>query len=124
MKSFKEKFGEKYASKGNSYSKKSKTSQDAHEAIRPTSIYNDPISVKEYLTDQQYKLYKLIWTRVVASQMTDYEYLSTSISFDSNGVIFKTNGKITLFDGFMKVSNAKENENILPERRYYKSTWY
>ncbi|WP_236785741.1 type I DNA topoisomerase [Anaerococcus ihuae] len=111
----KEKFGEKYASKGNSYSKKSKTSQDAHEAIRPTSIYNDPISVKEYLTDQQYKLYKLIWTRVVASQMTDYEYLSTSISFDTNGVIFKTNGKITLFDGFMKVSNAKENENILPD---------
>ena len=44
--------------------------------------------------------------------MTDYEYLSTSLSFDSNGVIFKTNGKITLFDGFMKVSNAKENENI------------
>ena len=111
----KEKFGEKYASKGKSYSKKSKTSQDAHEAIRPTSIYNDPISVKEYLTDQQYKLYKLIWTRVVASQMTDYEYLSTSLSFDSNGVIFKTNGKITLFDGFMKVSNAKENENILPD---------
>ncbi|MDU3153825.1 MAG: DNA topoisomerase, partial [Anaerococcus hydrogenalis] len=95
----KEKFGQKYASKGNSYSKKAKTSQDAHEAIRPT----------------QYKLYKLIWTRVVASQMTDYEYLSTSISFDSNGVIFKTNGKITLFDGFMKVSNAKENENILPD---------
>lgn len=111
----KEKFGEKYVSKGNSYSKKSKTSQDAHEAIRPTSIYNDPISVKEYLTDQQYKLYKLIWTRVVASQMTDYEYLSTSLSFDSNGVIFKTNGQITLFDGFMKVSNAKENENILPD---------
>lgn len=111
----KEKFGEKYASKGNSYSKKSKTSQDAHEAIRPTSIYNDPISVKEYLTDQQYKLYKLIWTRVVASQMTDYEYLSTSLSFDTNGVIFKTNGKITLFDGFMKVSNSKENENILPD---------
>lgn len=111
----KEKFGQKYASKGNSYSKKAKTSQDAHEAIRPTSIYNDPISVKEYLTDQQYKLYKLIWTRVVASQMADYEYLSTSISFDTNGVIFKTNGKITLFDGFMKVSNAKENENILPD---------
>lgn len=111
----KEKFGQKYASKGNSYSKKAKTSQDAHEAIRPTSIYNDPISVKEYLTDQQYKLYKLIWTRVVASQMADYEYLSTSISFDTNGIIFKTNGKITLFDGFMKVSNAKENENILPD---------
>lgn len=111
----KEKFGQKYASKGNSYSKKAKTSQDAHEAIRPTSIYNDPISVKEYLTDQQYKLYKLIWNRVVASQMADYEYLSTSISFDTNGIIFKTNGKITLFDGFMKVSNAKENENILPD---------
>lgn len=111
----KEKYGDKYASKGNSYSKKSKGTQDAHEAIRPTSIYNDPLSVKDYLTDQQYKLYKLIWTRVVGSQMTDYEYLSTSISFDTNGVIFKTNGKITLFDGFMKVSGAKENENILPD---------
>lgn len=110
-----EKYGSKYASKGRNYSKKSKQVQDAHEAIRPTSIYNDPISVKEYLTDQQYKLYKLIWTRVVQSQMTDYEYLSTSISFDSNGMIFKTNGKITLFDGFMKVSKLKESENILPE---------
>ena len=47
--------------------------------------------------------------------MTDYEYLSTSISFDSNGVVFKSNGKITLFDGFMKVLNTKENENILPD---------
>ncbi|MSS78497.1 type I DNA topoisomerase [Anaerococcus sp. WCA-380-WT-2B] len=111
----KEKYGSKYASNGRNYSKKSKQTQDAHEAIRPTSIYNDPISVKDYLTDQQYKLYKMIWTRVVQSQMTDYEYLSTSISLDSNGIVFKASGKITLFDGFMKVSSSKENENFLPD---------
>lgn len=110
----KEKYGKKYASNGRSYSKKSKQAQDAHEAIRPTSIYNDPISIKEYLTDQQYKLYKLIWTRIVQSQMTEYEYLSTAITFDSKGIIFKTNGKITLFDGFMKLNSSRENENILP----------
>lgn len=108
-------YGKEYLTRGRNFSKKKKGSQDAHEAIRPTSIYNDPISVKEYLTDQQYRLYKLIWTRVVASQMKDYEYLSTSVTFDTNGLIFKTNGKITLFDGFMKISTKKENENILPD---------
>lgn len=110
-----EKYGSKYASKGNNHGAKKKGSQDAHEAIRPTSIYRDPISVKQYLTDQQYKLYKLIWTRVVQSQMTNYEYLSTTINFDNNGLIFKSNGKITTFEGFNKISGGLENENILPE---------
>ncbi len=110
-----EKYGNKYASKGNTHGAKKKGSQDAHEAIRPTSIYRDPVSVKQYLTDQQYKLYKLIWTRVVASQMTNYEYLSTTINFDNNGLIFKSNGKITIFEGFNKISGGLENENILPE---------
>src|SRR5699024_1544161 len=59
----KDEYGDKYASKGNTYSKKNKQAQDAHEAIRPTSVFRTPISLKEYLTDQQYKLYKLIWTR-------------------------------------------------------------
>lgn len=110
-----EKYGKKYASKGNTHGAKKKGSQDAHEAIRPTSIYRDPVSVKQYLTDQQYKLYKLIWTRVVASQMTNYEYLSTTINFDNNGLIFRSNGKITIFEGFNKISGGLENENILPE---------
>lgn len=111
----KKEYGDKYASRGNSYDKKSKQTQDAHEAIRPTSIFRSPISIKEYLTDQQYKLYKLIWTRVVQSQMTDYEYLQTSITFDNNGLIFKSNGKVTIFDGFNIISTGKENENILPD---------
>ena len=115
LKYIKEKYGEKYTSKGNTYGAKKKGSQDAHEAIRPTSIYKDPISLKPYLTDQQYKLYKLIWTRVVQSQMTDYEYLSTTINFDNNGLIFRSNGKITIFEGFNKISGSLENENILPE---------
>lgn len=111
----KSEYGDKYASKGNTYSKKSKGAQDAHEAIRPTSVYRTPIELKQYLTDQQYKLYKLIWTRVVQSQMTPYEYLSTSISFDNNGLIFKTNGRVSLFDGFNILSSGKESENILPD---------
>ena len=115
LKYIKDKYGDKYAGKGNNHGGKKKGSQDAHEAIRPTSIFRDPISVKPYLTDQQYKLYKLIWTRVVQSQMTDYEYLSTTINFDNNNLIFKSNGKITIFEGFNKISGGLENENILPE---------
>lgn len=115
LKYINEKYGEKYAGKGNTYGAKKKGSQDAHEAIRPTSIYRDPLSLREYLSDAQYKLYKLIWTRVVGSQMADNQYLSTSISFDNQGLIFKSNGKITIFDGFNKVSGSFEKENILPE---------
>lgn len=111
----KEKYGPEYASRGNTYEGRKKGSQDAHEAIRPTSIRRNPLEIKQYLTDQQYKLYKMIWERVVASQMTDYEYLSTQVFFDNNSLIFKTNGKITLFEGFNKLSSANENENILPE---------
>lgn len=111
----KEKYGPEYASRGNTYEGRKKGSQDAHEAIRPTSIRRNPLEIKQYLTDQQYKLYKMIWERVVASQMTDYEYLSTQVLFDNNSLIFKTNGKITLFEGFNKLSSANDNENILPE---------
>ena len=115
LKYIKEKYGTEYAGRGNTYSGKKKGSQDAHEAIRPTSIFRDPISLKTYLTDQQYKLYKLIWSRVVASQMADYEYLSTQINFDNNGLIFRSNGKITLFDGFNKLYGNLDSENILPD---------
>ena len=111
----KDKYGEKYQGRGNTYSGKKKGSQDAHEAIRPTSIFRDPISIKTYLTDQQYKLYKLIWSRVVASQMADYEYLSTQINFENSGLYFRSNGKITLFEGFNKLSGNLDNENILPD---------
>lgn len=110
-----DKYGKEYAGMGNTYGGKKKGSQDAHEAIRPTSIFRDPISVKQYLTDQQYKLYKLIWTRVVQSQMTDYEYLSTSLSFENNGLIFKSNGRITTFEGFNKINPGFEDQSILPE---------
>ena len=111
----KEKYGPEYAGRGNTYEGKKKGSQDAHEAIRPTSIRRNPLEIKQYLTDQQYKLYKMIWERVVASQMTDYQYLSTQVLFNNNSLIFKTNGKITLFEGFNKLSSSNENENILPE---------
>lgn len=111
----KEKYGPDYAGKGNTYEGKKKGSQDAHEAIRPTSIYRTPIEIKDYLSDAQYKLYKLIWQRVVASQMSDYVYESTQVSLDNEGIIFKANGKITIFEGYNKLNPNKENENILPD---------
>lgn len=111
----KKEYGSKYASRGRTYSKKSKGSQDAHEAIRPTSVYRTPASVRKYLNDQQYKLYRLIRIRTVQSQMTANEYLSTSVELENSGLIFKANGKITTFDGFTKIALSKENENLLPD---------
>lgn len=115
IKFIKEKYGNKYASKGRNYNKKSKNSQDAHEAIRSTSIYKTPSSIKEYLSNSQYKLYNLIWTRTVQSQMAAYEYLSTSITLNNNDYIFKANGNQTVFDGFNIISFAQRKENLLPK---------
>ena len=69
-------YGKQYATRGYDYSKKKKGSQDAHEGIRPSSVKRRPNEIKKYLTEDQYKLYKLIWERTVASQMKDARYLS------------------------------------------------
>ncbi|MDU2025253.1 MAG: type I DNA topoisomerase, partial [Finegoldia magna] len=82
-------YGKQYATKGYDYSKKKKGSQDAHEGIRPSSVKRRPNEIKKYLTEDQYKLYKLIWEITVASQMKDARYLSTSIDFDNNGYTFR-----------------------------------
>lgn len=81
-------YGENYYF--NRYYKKAKDSQDAHEAIRPAYPEITPDSIKEYLTNDQYKLYKLIYTRFIASQMADAIYDTISIKFDINGYEFRS----------------------------------
>jgi len=78
-------------------------SQDAHEAIRPTSLDNEPEKVKEYLSGDQYKLYKFIYYRALASLMSEAVNDSITYSFDDNGLLFTVSGSTLSFDGFLKV---------------------
>lgn len=99
--------------------KAKKNAQDAHEAIRPTDISIKPIEVKEHLTNDQYKLYKLIWERFAASQMSAAIYNTINASIESNGHIFKASGSSIKFKGFMSVyvegtDKVKEKEKMLP----------
>lgn len=91
--------------------------QDAHEAIRPTDIGKHPNIVKPSLTKDQYSLYKLIWERYAASQMSPALYDTLSVDLQVNGIIFKATGSILRFDGFLKIySYANVSENIeLPD---------
>ena len=108
-------FGKEYAIKGNPYGKNKKNSQDAHEAIRPSSVLRTPESIEEYLSRDQYRLYELIWTRTVASQMTPAKYKTTAVVIDNNNFIFKTNGNVESFKGFTKLYKINDTDVILPE---------
>ncbi|MBQ3109283.1 MAG: type I DNA topoisomerase [Clostridia bacterium] len=113
-------YGEKYVpAKPNIYRGR-KGAQDAHEAIRPTNIEYTPQSIKASLNANQYKLYKLIYERFVASQMADALYEASAVTFDANGCTFKANGLRTLFDGFTAVytegrDDVQEKDVALPE---------
>lgn len=99
------------------YTKNNKAeSQDAHEAIRPTSVLRSPESIKESLSNDQFKLYNLIWKRFVASQMPDAQFDTTTIIFNNNQHIFKTSGSIMVFDGYKKVYTYSDDSKdvILP----------
>ena len=126
--------GEKYFEQ-RAYKTKSKSAQEAHEAIRPTEPSRHPDLTKNYLTPQQYKLYNLIWRRFVASQMTKAVFDSTAIDIKAtnnqpirqaqgpefieeqlitNDYWFRANGSILKFDGFLKIYPMKFSENNLP----------
>lgn len=108
-------FGKEFATKGNPYGKNKKNSQDAHEAIRPSSVLRTPNSIEGYLSKDQYKLYELIWTRTVASQMSQAKYKTTSITINNNNFIFKINGNVESFKGFTKLYKINDTDVILPE---------
>lgn len=114
-------FGKEYVRTERRVEKKDKNTQDAHEAIRPTSIFKDPKSVKEYLTRDQYRLYKLIWERMVASEMAPAVLDTMAVDIVQNGVYFRANGSKIKFPGFMKVyiessddGKQQEEDKLLP----------
>lgn len=97
-------------------SKKTENVQDAHEAIRPTSIHRTPESVKSYLTAEQYKLYSMIYARALASLMVPAKVDSTSIVLDNHNYKFNASGSVIVFDGYLKVYGdyEKNNDTYLP----------
>lgn len=111
-------YGAEYVQK-RSYKAK-KNAQDAHEAIRPTSVLIKPADIKDKLTPDQYKLYKLIWERFAACQMAAAVYNTISANIEANGHIFRATGSSIKFKGFMAVytegsdTKEKEKDKMLP----------
>lgn len=111
-----ETFGSEYASKSARHFKNQEDAQDAHEAIRPTSIYRTPESLKNSLTSEQYKLYKLIWSRFAASEMTPAVFDTVRADIVQNGVMYRTTGSKMKFAGFTKVYDAGSDKSVeLPD---------
>ena len=112
-------YGESYYE--NRYYKTKKDSQDAHEAIRPTYAELEPESIKDSLTKDQYKLYKLIYNRFMASQMSAAVYNTMAVTINANDYNFKANGQTIKFKGFMTLYvegtdfEEKEQEGMLPD---------
>ena len=108
-----EKYGEKYyPATPNNYVKAGKKNvQDAHEAIRPSYPERTPDSIKEYLTSEQYRLYKLIWNRFMASQMQNATISNTSITISASDYGLKASTSHVVFDGFLKLYNEEDEDN-------------
>ena len=119
-----ERYGDKYNTKEPRVFKSKTGIQDAHEAIRPSDVTLEPKKIKQYLSNDQYKLYKLIWDRFVASQMASATLATLTVDIDCAGYIFRTGGYTVTFPGYMAVyeesvdeslqngSNPEEQENI------------
>ena len=105
------------------HAKKNDNVQDAHEAIRPTSIYRTPDSIKKYLSTEEFKLYSLIYFRTLASLMSDARINSTVVDLENNGYLFRATGQVYTFDGYLKVYKEYKDvkDAILPDFANYKS---
>ena len=97
--------------------KKKDNVQDAHEAIRPTSVFRTPKNMKEYLSNDEYKLYELIYYRALASIMADAKVNATTIILNNNDYDFKATGQVLIYDGYLKVYKEFESseDKILPD---------
>ncbi len=112
-------FGDRYLPETpNFYEKRQERAQEAHEAIRPTDVAIAPERVRSALSDEQYRLYDLIWTRFVACQMPPAQWDSTSVSITAETSLgaarFTGNGRTLVFDGFLKVAGMPSDEQVLP----------
>ena len=119
LKFIEKRFGKEYIpGKPRIYKTKSKNAQEAHEAIRPTSAFRDPESIKQYLSEEQYKMYNLIWARFIASQMKEALYDTTSVDILADNLLFRSTGKVLKFSGFLKVyqdiEEEQKNNDTLP----------
>ncbi|MDT2829678.1 type I DNA topoisomerase [Vagococcus carniphilus] len=116
-----ETYGKEYTAGEVKKQKNPQGAQDAHEAIRPSSVLRTPESIKEFLDKDQFKLYSLIWSRMVASQMAPAVLDTMRVDIEQNGVKFVANGSKIKFPGFTKVyiegkdDGKEEKENILPD---------
>ena len=116
-------YGKEYLpDSANTYAgKKAKNAQEAHEAIRPTDVSRKPYDIKKYINADQFKLYDLIWSRALSSQMNPAEFYRNSIviSSENEKINFRANGSIVKFDGFLRVYEVSETDedekNVLPE---------
>ena len=108
-------FGKDYLATSVKSRKSSKNVQDAHEGIRPTNINFTPDSIKEYLSNDQYKLYKLIWERFLASRMSTAVYETSTTTFENNEVVYRGAHSKLLFNGFLAVLKEKEKVKLAPE---------
>jgi DNA topoisomerase-1 len=109
-------FGKEYLpTKPKFYASKSKGAQEAHEAIRPTMVEFTPMVAKDYLSSDEFKLYRLIYNRFLACQMTEARLESQTLLFRGQKSIFKASGRKLLFDGFYKITGYSEKDNLLPE---------
>lgn len=99
-----------YPSTPRVYAKKGKNTQDAHEAIRPTYVEKSPESVRSFLTSEQFRLYKLIWDRFVASQMESATVKTTAAEISAEGYTFRASSSKITFDGFLIVYDDREEE--------------
>ena len=116
-------FGKEYVpAKPNMYKTKSKNAQEAHEAIRPTSAALTPAELKSKLTDDQFRLYELIWKRSMASQMVPARVDTVAVEFDCDSdAVFRANGSVIAFPGYLRVyeesrpAGSEEKESRLPD---------
>ncbi|MBU0629994.1 MAG: type I DNA topoisomerase [Candidatus Margulisbacteria bacterium] len=114
-----DKFGGKYMPKDANHYKTKKSAQDAHEAIRPTSIARTPEKIKEALPPDEFRLYELIWKRFVACQMESAIFDQTSVDIAAGEYVFRSTGSVIKFDGFLKLyeesfDEEEEKEGRLP----------
>ncbi|WP_062532923.1 type I DNA topoisomerase [Jeotgalibaca dankookensis] len=109
-------YGKEFVAKKSKTVKQAGGSQDAHEAIRPSSVLRKPTDIESYLTKDQFKLYQLIWSRFVASQMMPAIFDTMRVSIVNQDLVFRANGSKEKFAGYRKVyEDTKTKDNILPD---------
>ncbi len=115
----KDKFGQEYYPDKRRFFKTNKSAQDAHEAIRPASMSLEPGMIKSHLSQDQYRLYKLIWDRFVASQMANAKFNTVACDIENGDYTLKASGNSLLFKGYLAIYNDRdeENDDMLPEMK-------